>query len=580
MSVLRFLALTGEADRLKAWLEAFVPPRDPPIRLNRVFDAPDLAIFAPPESPLVPLADEHGLVLGQLFAGVDPAVPVARLDETASRGAASSLGQSLIERRWGRFAAFVRKGGAVAAMRDPSGTVPVHFADLSGLHLYFSDLELALAAGYRPPGLDDAFLRQWLTYPYLRTARTGIEGCSELLPGTVRVTSAAGQRLETLWSPWRAADPAGEILDFEDAARRLRAVALGTVPAQFAGVELPLLELSGGLDSSIVAACLKAGGINFKAATFATRTPAGDERDYARVLAERLAIDLIEEGEDALPLDLSPPSRSLRPPLSPVLQPLERAFSRAARESGSRDLVTGAGGDNIFCYLTSAAPAVDAFGRLPLGAVLGALQDVAALGDCTIWKAGRYALLKQLRRRRRPAWRRDLRFLAPEAIAAAPDPHPWLAAPAGAAAGRLEHVEALVRIQYFLQPEHASGEAMHHPLLNQPLVETCLAIPSWLWVRGGRNRAVARAAFADLLPPRIVNRRTKGSLAAMCSRAFTASAPRICDLLLGGELAGRGLIDRAAVEARLRAADTVRDEDYFRIFDLVSLELWLRSWRC
>jgi hypothetical protein len=46
----------------------------------------------------------------------------------------------------------------------------------------------------------------------------------------------------------------------------------------------------------------------------------------------------------------------LRPPLSPVLQPLNGALSGHARKVGSARLVTGAGGDNLFCYLTTTAP--------------------------------------------------------------------------------------------------------------------------------------------------------------------------------------------------------------------------------
>jgi asparagine synthase (glutamine-hydrolysing) len=579
MSTPRFLALTGDAERLRTWLASFVPRGQPPLRLNRVFDAPDLVIFASPESPLVPLEEERGLVLGRLFKGHSPSIPIKGFDRSASRHAGWSRGRSLLEGGWGKFVAFLRDGPSVAVIREPSGTIPIYFAKIAGLQIYFSHLELALGAGYRPPGIDDEFVRQWLTYPFLRTARTGLEGCKELLPGTARISSAAGTRIETVWSPWQATMAEREIRDFDEAGRRLREVALGTVAVQLAGIERPLLELSGGLDSSIVAACLKAGAIDFKAATFATRTPAGDERDYARLLAQELGVDLLEEGEDETPIDLSPPSPTLRPPLSPVLQPLERAFSRAARKSGSRDLVTGAGGDNIFCYLTTAAPALDAFSRLPLRDAFGTLQDVATLGECTIWKAARYTLRKQIRRGRRPPWSRDERFLLPSAMAAAPESHPWLVAPESVPAGKIEHVEALVRIQHFLQPEHASGEAMHHPLLNQPLIETCLAIPTWLWVRAGRNRAVARHAFTGLLPPTIVRRRSKGSLASMCSRTFTLSAPRLSDLLLGGELESRALIDAAEVRAYLGTAGNPPDEAYFRIFDFVSLELWLRAWR-
>ncbi|MGK4422636.1 asparagine synthase-related protein, partial [Klebsiella pneumoniae] len=49
------------------------------------------------------------------------------------------------------------------------------------------------------------------------------------------------------------------------------------------------------------------------------------------------------------------------------------------------------------------------------------------------------------------------------------------------------------------------------PLLSQPLVETCLGVPSWLWFEGGRNRVVARRAFAGDLPADVIWRRSKGT---------------------------------------------------------------------
>src|SRR3546814_18425449 len=62
------------------------------------------------------------------------------------------------------------------------------------------------------------------------------------------------------------------------------------------------------------------------------------------------------------------------------------------------------------------------------------------------------------------------------------------------------------------------------PLLSQPIVELCLSIPTWQWVRGGRDRAVARAAVADLLPALIAQRRTKGGPTGFLRRVFNARA--------------------------------------------------------
>src|SRR3546814_18791962 len=52
----------------------------------------------------------------------------------------------------------------------------------------------------------------------------------------------------------------------------------------------------------------------------------------------------------------------------------------------------------------------------------------------------------------------------------------------------------------------------------------CLSIPTWQWVRGGRDRAVARAAVADLIPALIAQRRTKGGPTGFLRRVFNARA--------------------------------------------------------
>jgi asparagine synthase (glutamine-hydrolysing) len=574
----RFLALTGEPAALKRCLGSLVPGRKAPPRLDRVLDCEDLIVFASPETPLVRLEEQRGLLIGRLFNGTDPGRRIEALDLSQSRHAAWSGGRTLIDDHWGGYAAFIRDEQAVIALRDPTGAIPVHHFEKGDVQVYISGADMALDLGIAGRAPDEEFVRQWLTFPYLRTARTGLAGVEELLPGTSRRTCGREASTATLWSPWDWAATDDPILDFDEASRVLRATIEAIVALQLEGAEAPVLELSGGLDSSIVAACLASAGLPFRAANFVTRMSDGDERDYARIVAQAFGAPLAELYEDLLDLDLSPTrDRPLRPALSPVLQPLNRAFARHARETGAGCFVTGAGGDNLFCYLTTAAPVLDALSSTGASQALATLRDVAELGGCTLWTAAAFALRKRIGRSRRPSWKRDDRFLAPEALADAPDAHPWLQPPQGAAAGKIEHVDSLVRAQYFLEPEYPSGEAILHPLLNQPLMELCLRVPTWLWLKGGRNRAPARAAFADILPEEVILRRTKGRLESMCARAYEASRARLEDLLLDGALTRRAFLDLPTLETYFRAPGPPRDEAYFRVLDLAALELWLRS---
>ena len=577
-----FLAFSGCPSRLRDQLATLVPPEGTVHRLNRRIDLPDLVIYAAPDAQIVRMASDAGLVLGRMFARQGNA-PISFLDAEASREAVASGGISLLNSCWGGYVAFLRgpRCGDLAVLRDPSGSVPLYHCRWKGLETCFSVPELALGLPDQAPVIDDEFIRQWLSFPFLRTARTGIRGYQELVPGARLRQRRETTALETAWSPWRPAAEDRQIRDFGEAAARLKKVLLATVPAQIEGADGIALQLSGGLDSSIVAACLAEERIKFRAANFVTRLPDGDERSYARRVAVFFGARLEELHEDELPIELDTgrPNR-LRPPLNPVLQPLNRALHRFATEAGVRRFATGAGGDNLFCYLTTASPILDAARDIGWRRALTAtMADVAALNDCTVWTAGRFALRKRFSHSMARGWKADYRFLASEGKSKAPDRHPWLELPQGALPGKSEHIRSLVRAQYFIEPETPTGESLVHPLINQPLMELCLSIPTWLWVQGGANRAVARAAFADLLPPDIVRRRTKGRLESMCVRAFEANRERLADLLLEGQLSGNGFIDRQEVASYLRTSGPAADEAYFRIFDLASLELWLRSWR-
>lgn len=577
MTVPRFLAFKAEPARLQAFLAGLVPGERASQRLNRELDRPDLVVFTSPETPLVRMQDDQGIIVGRLYSRASCS-RVNRLDNAASGAAGATGGKSLLEDNWGNYVSFVCAGGGVTVLRDPSAAVPAYFAMVDGILVYFSDLVVCDDLGIAERQVDEEYLRQWLTFPGLRTHRTGLAGVTELVPGSAHSLRSGGSRMENAWTPWTVMQSRPRLVSFEAAARAVRSTVGKTVAAQLKDREPLALELSGGLDSAIVAAALAKSGILLPAVNFATRSPDGDERDYARAVARHLGLSLteIEEGSDIL--DLRPPARTaLRPLLSPLLQPLNRTLCAFAREAGVAGLVTGGGGDNLFCYLTTAAPILDAAReRGPAGAIEATL-NVASVTESNVWKAARFALRKWAARRRRPPWKRDERFIAPGGLAARMDAHPWLDAPRNALPGKLEHVNSILRAHHYMEPEHPTGEAIIHPLINQPLMELCLSIPTWLWIHGGRNRAVARQAFSDRLPAAAINRRTKGRFESMCARGFEENRTRLANLLLEGELARRELILRDQVERYLKGSGPAPDDDYFRLFDLASLELWLRG---
>ncbi|MGR4892717.1 asparagine synthase-related protein [Sphingopyxis sp. LARHCG72] len=533
-------------------------------------------------------ADREGLALhatpyANLHVGRE--LPVRLLPDDAVVGDCFAYpGES--GRVWGNYLRFSRVGrGVLRVERAPVTGMPLYWTRWRGGILCFSHLELAADLGL-DLAIDWDFVRHGLAYRNFRTERTGIAGVAELLPGTALLFDGAVSSVAPFWLPW--SHVTGDI----GADRQCAAAAVERCTSMCVDrwAEQPggrLLELSGGLDSSIIAASLTACGHSFRAVTAVTATPDGDERRYARDVARQCGANLIEAPVDEAAINLlSKPDRlTVRPAAASILAGFDRAIAGAIHAGDSDQVWSGIGGDNIFGYSHSVSPAIDAWQakglRAPLFHLLG---DIAAVAGTTRWHAAK-ALARRLRSREtRPLWPRDDIFAERSALPAAPFLHPWQEAAGGFPPGKRQHVEALMRIGDFMdRPDRWHDRKVVAPLLSQPLVETCLAIPSWLWISGGRDRAVARAAFARQLPPSVLHRRTKGRLEAMCAAAFQRERARLAPFLLDGRIATQGLLDRPEIERYFSREGVDPEFAYFRLLEIADIERWVRSvesWRC
>jgi asparagine synthase (glutamine-hydrolysing) len=518
------------------------------------------------------LKGDHSILVGQIFNAAGKRLETLPVEfESWSTLAEASVFPPGI---WGNFAHFSGPAELASVYRDPSGSVPVYRIGDCSEAVFVSGAEFAgkLKLLERAE-FDEHFIVHWLQFPFLRTGRTGIEGVTELLPGMVFRSSGRGRwRQSSGWHP--SAFVVKQIQDPAEGARRLQAIALGIVGIQPGATKIAL-RLSGGLDSSIIAACLAEAKREFCCINFATRSRDGDERGHAREVARTFGANLVEVGEPEAGALEVPDRLSFRPLMNPLLSPFEKAIGEAAGDLGASLLVDGAGGDNLFCSLSSAAPLIDALRSLRPSNVRAALGDIASRANCTLWEVI-FAATRRLAKGR-PAWKEDRSFMVSEALLARPDLHPWLV-DLPAPPGKREHIEAIVHIQHFLDRSASSIERIH-PLLAQPLLELCLQIPSWLWLAGGRDRAVAREAFKGLVPASVLERRIKGSLQGMLYRGFSALREPMRELLVEGELAKLQIVDAAAIEDALNGEVWMCDQVQLRISEMAALELWIRSWR-
>lgn len=525
-------------------------------------------------------AGERACVIGTLFHRHGLAQPIAGLSTSEADSIVETNGAALLRRFWGGYLAAVASADLVRIIRDPSGTFPCYFARGAGCVAFASDAELLVESGLAGVDFDWRALARDFFSAGMPASETALRGIYELLPGfALQFPGEIHQ--EPLWSPWDHAAEQNEEIDA--AAERLSRAVKHCVRAWASGCGRLLVSVSGGLDSSIVAAALADAGADAICLTMYGEDPSGDERPFARALGAHLGFPLVEEPYRLEDIDIGEPLGAHLPRPRDRTQALayEHAHLEVARTIGADAFVTGNGGDSVFGYSQSAAPVADRYLREGLSTdTFRTLFDVCRQTGCSLWDAGL------------AAWRIAR---GPHAYRCRPNPlfldrsvideqagirfdHPWLNAPRDALPGKAAHIAWILRVQQSLEPSRSHKLPVLNPLMSQPIIEACLAVPSWQWRAGGKDRSLARLAFTGDLPRVIVERRIKGSPGHFAGRILDHFRPAIRQRLLGGQLARQYIIDTRAIEEALKGERPCTDEQRVRILELVAAEAWLDSW--
>ncbi|URW75889.1 asparagine synthase C-terminal domain-containing protein [Sphingomonas donggukensis] len=541
-----------------------------PAGLERAFALDGAIGYADADTPVLHAPAAPLIIFGQLFRANE------RKHEFTSGEAdaiVTSRGAWLMRHCWGRYVAVWREPatGRLCAARDPSGAIlALYRSESSGTAIASEPSTLADAG--MPMRIDTTGLAHRLWYPGIASHQTALDGLVEILPGETAVFGPAPVH-HSIWTPAAAIASAG--LPTHD---NLRETVFQTTNLLVDNRPV-LVELSGGLDSSILAAALTESRADWRAATIVTPGKDGDERHYARLVATAHAARLEERhvAPDAVDLLMPPARLTLRPTGYGMLAALDRTMLTEA-ERDDRILLSGTGGDNVFGSLRSAAPVVDA--AIASGASCWhTLRDVSRLTGASLSKVALSAARYALRHRLHPIrWRADGSLLMPGTRPPLA-PHPWLTK-ARLQPGQRAHIALLLRGHDVIADiERARRRTMIFPFLAQPVIELCLRIPSWEWVAGGRDRAFARDAFRGHLPAPVYSRRTKGRLASLLAPAFDDQRAQLRALLCEGVLAELGLLDRPALEAACRYEAGSDGRIYTRILELADAELWARAVR-
>lgn len=527
------------------------------------------------------LPGHQSVVIGDIWArGTGPSPD---LDVLLAHPSALAQAKALCAGAWGRYVALLRDRTGPAIFRDPSGGLEALTWRLGGVTVVASDLPADLISVIAPPlSLDWDQIGQYLAQPACLSGPLALRGVRPVAPGELLRHVEGGQSPTLLWTPaafvQTEAEPAYLIQD------RLVRLVDASVSAWATGRGPLLAEVSGGLDSAIVATALARNGAAevVQWLNYYGQGAESDERIFAGALGDLYGLDITCVGKPFRPIDavgLAGNAHSVRPSLMGLDYLRDEDAAQRCASLGAQAIFTGQGGDAVFAQRLTPLALIDRYrrqGARGLGPTV--FRDLADWTGGSVWSVLAQAL--QARRRLdRSGGAIGPSFLTQAARRAPSQLHPWLCGLEGVAPGKRQQIERLVQSQLVTGDCRRAREVdLIHPLLSQPLVEYSLGVPVDVLTELKRDRSLARKAFASRLPEALVHRRSKGDMTAHYGRWVSASLPFLRSHLLEGRLAAQGIIDRSRLEAMLTPEQLAWGADYVAILWAAVLEAWIANW--
>jgi asparagine synthase (glutamine-hydrolysing) len=533
----------------------------------------------------------------------------SRTDSEVIANGWHAWGPDLFGRLRGMFALALwdRRSRRLILARDRIGKKPLYYTDTAQAFLFGSEIKALLTWPGLPRQANLRAIDHYLTLQYVPAPDTAFAGVKRLPPAHYLVVGADADgrwQAPELVRYWElpepqamraAANPAElqrELVAHLEEAVRLRMIS-----------DVPLgAFLSGGVDSSAVVAMMaRAGGGRVKTFSIGFPSREYDETRYARMVAARYGTEHEE-------LVVEPDAVAILPRLvwhygepfaDPSAIPTWYVSEMARRHV--KVALNGDGGDEAFLGYARyrAMRHLDRLDRLP-ACGRTALARLCALAPSAVGRRLQLSRIRdilaaptQLPQRRYggaiaffgdrakeagygEAMRGQLAASALDLLA------PYFA-PAGnlvAGANRADfHTylpdDLLVKVDV---ASMAHGLETRSPLLDHVLLEWAARLPPEIRMAGGRTKALFKAAMAPYLPREILRRRKMGFGCPIDQWLRRELKELAYDTLLSPTAQGRGLMQPDYVRRLLDEHCTYRADHHTRLWALLMLELWFRSW--
>src|SRR5258708_35258930 len=191
------------------------------------------------------------------------------------------------------FAIHDRRRGSLLLARDHMGIKPLHYAIDGGRLVFAAEPKALLRDPALRKGVDPAALDDYLAHEFVPSPGSIVRGINKLQPGHTLTWSVAdsSHKVRRYWSPQLNLDGRNPSIAIEEECENLRSVLRESVRKEMIS-DVPLgVFLSGGVDSSAVAAMMTelSGAVKSFSVGFADRS--FDESKHGRIVARHLCTE-------------------------------------------------------------------------------------------------------------------------------------------------------------------------------------------------------------------------------------------------------------------------------------------------
>ena len=503
-------------------------------------------------------------------------------------------GEAMAERLNGMFAFALhdRRRGLVLLARDRMGIKPLLYA-IDGSRLVFaSELKALLVDPLLRRGVDPVALDQYLAAEYVPSPRSIVRGISKLPPAHTLTWSVRDGTL-SLRRYWSASlgegsDPAQATRSLDAQCSELLGVLRESVRKELIS-DVPLgVFLSGGIDSSAVAAMMTSLGAEVKSFSVGFADRSFDESAYARQVASYLGTEhhqLVLEPDMLLGLIPRLPSL-LDEPLGDASIIPTYLLSEFTRRHVKVEL-GGDGGDELFAgYPTLQAHRLSAYyGRVPKVVRRGLVEPVVrrlpvSRGNLSFdYRAKRFvggAEFPVAERQERaallsPAVAEQVARSVPAPLDAEGSPRdPLNQVLLMDMRGYLEN-DILVKLDRASMMASLEGRV---PLLNNDFVAYAAGLPLDMKLRRFKSKFLFKRALRGVLPEAILRRPKKGFGIPVAEWFRGPLREQLLAVLSPERIARKGFFEPAAVAALVREHLEGRRDNRKQLWTLFAFELW------